>query len=116
MKKADLRTWRDLRKLCQAHPRTAQNHTALVSRTDPAEWVPRTLVAGSVTIPGTRRSRGRDRCLEVIVRLSRALLLLMLALLALPVSACKKGDECSKCSQDSDCSAGLLCTNFSDNV
>ena len=50
------------------------------------------------------------------MRLSRALLLLMLALLALPVSACKKGDECSKCSQDSDCSAGLLCTNFSDNV
>ena len=52
--------------------------------------------------------------MEVIVRLTRALLLLLLALTALPLPGCKKGDECSTCSADTDCSGGLVCTGFSD--
>jgi len=39
----------------------------------------------------------------------------LLMLLALPIGSCgSSGDECDKCSSDSDCKAGLFCTTFSD--
>ena len=42
-------------------------------------------------------------------------LLLLLALLAVPVSGCRStGGECDKCSSDDDCDPGLTCSSFSD--
>ncbi|HEX6739326.1 MAG TPA: hypothetical protein VF310_13695 [Vicinamibacteria bacterium] len=40
--------------------------------------------------------------------------ILMLVLAALPVLACTKGDECDRCSGDSDCKDGFFCVTFSD--
>jgi len=42
--------------------------------------------------------------------------LLLVGVLAFAVSsgACSQGDECDKCSTDSDCDAGLYCRNFED--
>ena len=30
------------------------------------------------------------------------------------VVACSKGDECDTCTEDSDCTAGFVCSTFSD--
>ena len=39
----------------------------------------------------------------------------LLVLLALPIGSCgSSGQECDRCSTDSDCSAGLVCSRFSD--
>ncbi len=41
--------------------------------------------------------------------------LVLLALVALPILGCaKNGSECDTCAMDSDCKAGLFCTNFND--
>ena len=41
--------------------------------------------------------------------------LVLLALAALPILGCaKNGSECDTCAMDSDCKAGLFCTNFKD--
>ena len=40
--------------------------------------------------------------------------LLLVALLSVFVAACTKGDECDRCSQDTDCKGGFVCTTFSD--
>jgi hypothetical protein len=42
-------------------------------------------------------------------------LLVLLALLAIPVSSCRDtGSECDTCTGDDDCKAGLSCSTFSD--
>jgi hypothetical protein len=38
----------------------------------------------------------------------------LLALLSASFLACTKGDECDRCSQDSECKGGFVCTTFSD--
>jgi hypothetical protein len=39
----------------------------------------------------------------------------LLLLLALPIGNCgSSGQECDRCSADSDCSSGLVCSTFSD--
>jgi hypothetical protein len=39
----------------------------------------------------------------------------LLLALALPMSSCgSSGQECDRCSSDDDCSAGLVCSSFSD--
>ena len=41
--------------------------------------------------------------------------LALLLLLALPFAGCGSGgDECDPCSSDDDCTAGLVCSTFSD--
>jgi hypothetical protein len=40
--------------------------------------------------------------------------LLLLVLLVLPWLGCAKGQECDRCSSDSDCKQGI-CNTFSDN-
>jgi hypothetical protein len=44
----------------------------------------------------------------------RSRLLLVLALCLLPLLGCGSGGECDKCSSDSDCNQGLVCSSFSD--
>ena len=46
--------------------------------------------------------------------MKRALSLMMLLLLSLPLFACSKGEECHSCSQDSDCKDAFVCSRFSD--
>jgi hypothetical protein len=41
--------------------------------------------------------------------------LLMLLLVVLPWLGCSGGKECDRCSSDSDCKSGFVCTTFSDN-
>ncbi len=46
---------------------------------------------------------------------ARYLLLLLVVLLAAPVSSCHStGNECDTCSSDDECDAGLSCASFSD--
>jgi Cys-rich repeat protein len=40
--------------------------------------------------------------------------LLLLVLLVVPWFGCGNGQECDRCSQDSDCTSGFVCTKFSD--
>jgi hypothetical protein len=40
--------------------------------------------------------------------------LLCLALAALSLAGCSKGNECDTCEQDTDCKGGLVCVNFLD--
>jgi hypothetical protein len=40
--------------------------------------------------------------------------LLMVLLLVLPWLGCGAGQECDRCSSDSDCKSGFVCTSFSD--
>jgi hypothetical protein len=40
--------------------------------------------------------------------------LLLLVLLVLPWLGCAKGQECDRCSSDSDCKQGFICNSFSD--
>jgi Cys-rich repeat protein len=40
--------------------------------------------------------------------------LLMVLLLVLPWLGCAAGQECDRCSSDSDCKSGFVCTSFSD--
>jgi hypothetical protein len=44
----------------------------------------------------------------------RTRLFLILALAALPILGCTKGDECDTCSADGDCKDGFFCVTFSD--
>jgi len=37
-----------------------------------------------------------------------------LILLVLPWLGCAKGNECDRCSSDTDCKQGFVCTSFSD--
>ena len=46
--------------------------------------------------------------------MSRSGWLACLVLAALALCGCTKGDECDKCSTDSDCKEGLVCSNFND--
>lgn len=43
---------------------------------------------------------------------SRWLLLIVLAVL--PLASCTKGNECDRCTSDSDCQDGFVCSDFSD--
>jgi hypothetical protein len=39
----------------------------------------------------------------------------LLVMLALPIGSCgSSGEECDRCSSDQDCTAGLVCSSFSD--
>ena len=38
----------------------------------------------------------------------------LLVLTCLPLLGCDNGGECDKCSADSDCKAGFVCSTFSD--
>ena len=39
----------------------------------------------------------------------------LLLMLALPIGSCgSSGEECDRCSSDGDCTAGLVCSTFSD--
>jgi hypothetical protein len=49
---------------------------------------------------------------EVLMR--RSLILLVLGLTLLPLLGCSSGDACDKCSSDSDCNSGFVCSTFSD--
>ena len=40
--------------------------------------------------------------------------LLLALLVALPLSACSKDDECDVCEVDLDCKEGFVCSEFSD--
>jgi len=44
----------------------------------------------------------------------RSTILMILALSALPILGCTKGDECDRCSTDADCKDNFVCTTFSD--
>ena len=39
----------------------------------------------------------------------------LVLMLALPIGSCgSSGEECDRCSSDQDCTAGLVCSTFSD--
>jgi hypothetical protein len=39
----------------------------------------------------------------------------LLLMLALPIASCgSTGEECDRCSSDQDCTAGFVCSSFSD--
>jgi hypothetical protein len=40
--------------------------------------------------------------------------LLLLVLLVVPWFGCGTGQECDRCSSDSDCKGGFVCSNFGD--
>ena len=44
----------------------------------------------------------------------RALRLLLLAVLVVPLGACSSGEECDTCTSDDDCATGTVCATFSD--
>jgi hypothetical protein len=44
----------------------------------------------------------------------RSASLLLLLLLVLPWLGCTKGNECDRCSSDTDCKQGFICNSFSD--
>jgi hypothetical protein len=46
--------------------------------------------------------------------MSRFRWLALMLLLALPLVACTKGNECDRCTTDADCTDGSLCTAFND--
>jgi hypothetical protein len=44
--------------------------------------------------------------------MKRAAWLLLLCLAVLPFGGCNNGGECDRCTEDTDCKQGFVCSNF----